>query len=100
MKGFIMQKFISDKVQENSTCGHVFILYHDGEIVMTKGGSCFLARSMFQQYSPVTHETVPVQLTDLFDNESSGFKCMYSNDITKEMLEYRELLKKTMEVLS
>lgn len=94
-----MQNFISDKVQENLNCNHVFILYHDGEIAMTKGGSCFLARSMFQRYSPVTYETVPVQLIDLFDNELSGFKCMYSNDITKEMLEYRELLEKTMKGL-
>ena len=92
-----MNKIISDKVEENDNCEHVFILFEDGEVLMTKGGSCFLQRSLFDTKVQLISGKAPNELQELFDKKHSGYHCsFFQDDDDLRIEEYRMLLSSTL----
>jgi len=44
-----------EKVKAQSSCEHVFILFHDGSVDSTKGGCLFMDRSLFTKMPKIIH---------------------------------------------
>ena len=98
-----MKKFVScNPTKVNQHCDHVTILFADGEENSTKGGECWMMRSMLCLQMPVCAiDMVPPEYVDLFDKEYNGYKCtyIYEGYVETEHIvkEYRDMLQAYLE---
>jgi len=93
-----MERFIScDPTNIDQHCDMITILFADGEENSTKGGDCWMMRSMHCLSMPICDMSmVPPEYVELFDKEYNGFKCAFiyeEYEETKRIVkEYRDML--------
>jgi len=89
-----MKKF---KFNESDCSGtHVYVLFADGEINMTKAGDLLHSRNMHQmQPSVLDYADLPNAILDQFPSSYGKFKCVYLEK-EEEAKEYRDYLFSTI----
>jgi len=77
-KGQTMKKFVSINPAEGDCSPMVIILFADGELMYTKGGSCWGLRGEHMIEFPVVDYTqLDKDILDLFPDTHNGYKCVY-----------------------
>jgi len=74
---------------------HVYILFIDGELGMTKAGDLLGSRNLHQMEGSILPESLiidlPISVLDQFTESYNGFKCVFMNS-SDDATEYRDWL--------